>query len=75
MDPLGNLLDQVRTTEPAEARALAAHDLLGRLQLAVEEVADLRGQAVASLRGEGWSHQQVADLLGVHRNRAAHIGR
>lgn len=58
--------------DPA-ARARAAHDtlqLLGDEQSAARRI---RRDAVRQLRDQGWTWTKVADLLGIHRNRAAHL--
>lgn len=66
-------LDRARAlTDPAE-RATALTDVLHRLDALAAEVRADRRAAVLELRGIGWSHQQVADLLKVSRGRAQQI--
>lgn len=67
------LLKKARSAKTPEARALAAHVPLEALELAVVLLSAERKLAVAELRRAGWSWQEIADLLGIHRNRAAHL--
>lgn len=55
--------------DPAE-RAVAAHGLLHRLKAAGAEASRVRHEAVSALREDGWSHQQIADLLHVRKGTA-----
>jgi hypothetical protein len=59
-------------TDPVE-RALAAHRLQGRISTARRDVSVIRTETVRELRTRGWSHQQVADLLGISRGNAQGI--
>lgn len=58
--------------DPAR-RAQAAHHALRELDEKRLELVTLRRAAVAELRAAGWTWQEVAGLLGIHRNRAAHL--
>ena len=57
----------------APGRARAAHDALQSLDARRADVLRLRYDAVRELREEGWTWSSIAALLGIHRNRAAHL--
>lgn len=66
----------VRTPESwadAAGYALAAHRDLDRLRREVESATERRRDAVRALRAAGWTHEAIADLLGVARPRAVQI--
>jgi predicted XRE-type DNA-binding protein len=63
---IGAISDPARRASESH-KALRAVDHERSLLLAI------RGDAVQHLRSDGWSWQQVATLLGIHRNRAAHL--
>lgn len=46
---------------------------LGQLAAELEHAKRDRQAAVLELRDAGWSHQQIADALGLSRGRAAHL--
>lgn len=57
--------------EAAVARALEAGQLLAELAKQTVAAKQTRHQAVVELRDDhGWSHQQVAEALGVKRGTA-----
>jgi hypothetical protein len=58
--------------EPA-LRAKAAHQALSETEVRRAELISIRKAAIAELRADGWSWQDVATLLGLHRNRAAQL--
>ena len=58
--------------DPAR-RAQTANSLLGELEAERTQLLGIRRAAVAQLRASGWSWQSVSSLLGIHRNRAAHL--
>ncbi|MDA8312566.1 MAG: hypothetical protein M0Z46_18555 [Actinomycetota bacterium] len=66
-------LSSIAMIEDAAARAKAAHDVLRALETSRSEVVRLRRDAVSELRAQGWTWRAVATLLGIHRNRAAHL--
>jgi hypothetical protein len=70
-------LERIRGLVDAPTRAQAAQALIDALGEVEPELVSLRRDAVTELRsGEPqWSHQQVADLLDLHRNRAQQIAR
>lgn len=39
----------------------------------IEALSAERAEAVERLREAGWSWRQIGELLGIHRNRAAHL--
>lgn len=57
----------------AEDRAQLAHRPLVELATLIQALSAERAEAVAELREQGWSWRQIGDLLGIHRNRAAHL--
>lgn len=61
-----------RIAAPSE-RARKAHQRLLAVEADRGRLLVIRREAVAQLRRDGWTWRQVADLLGVHRNRAAHL--
>ena len=66
-------LDVIAEIPTASERASAAHEQLLKVEADRTRLLEIRRDAVVELRREGWSWQQVADLLGIHRNRAAHL--
>jgi hypothetical protein len=73
MEDLVADLDRVRAiADPAE-RAKELTRVVRQLPEIGAAIREARRQAVQELRQAGWSHQMVADLLGVHRNRAQQI--
>lgn len=58
--------------DPA-SRAKAAHGALREVDRERSLLIDIRRLAVGELRVGGWSWQAIASLLGIHRNRAAHL--
>lgn len=67
------MTEAARAASTAEARAVLAHAPLETLGSAIEVLSAERSAAVAELRAAGWTWQQIGDLLGLHRNRAAHL--
>ncbi|NED97938.1 helix-turn-helix domain-containing protein [Phytoactinopolyspora alkaliphila] len=66
-------LDRLRAiADPAE-RALAAGEVLNEMPNLAEELRKLRQAAVLELRDAGWSYAQIAERLGLHRNRVQQI--
>lgn len=61
-----------QTSDPAE-RAQLLTALLRELPQVAAHIRELRQRAVQELRAAGWSHQQIGDAIGVHRNRAQQI--
>jgi hypothetical protein len=66
-------INQIAALADAAERARASHEALRALDLQRGELVAIRRGAVRELRQAGWSWQAVALLLGVHRNRAAHL--
>jgi len=54
-------------------RARAAHDALRVIELDHSTARAIRQEAVRELRRQRWTWTAIASLLGVHRNRAAHL--
>lgn len=70
---IDRVVDSVRSiSDPAE-RAKRAQDLQREAIEARKQLAAIRTEAVQELRAAGWSHASVAELLGIHRNRAQGI--
>lgn len=61
-----------RAGTPAE-RARLAHAPMADLAQTQVALSALRAAAVLELRNDGWSWREVGALLGIHRNRAAHL--
>lgn len=61
-----------RIADPSR-RAVAAHHALRALDDDRYSLVKIRRDAVAELRADGWSWAEVASLLNIHRNRAAHL--
>lgn len=66
-------LDSIAGIAAPSERARAAHDRLLTVEADRTRLLEIRREAVAQLRRDGWTWRQVAELLGVHRNRAAHL--
>ncbi len=67
-------LGQIREIEDPRERARLAHALIGELQAEAAEASRLRREAVAELINKrGTSRVEVADLLGVSRERVRQI--
>lgn len=62
----------MRISDPAR-RARAAGDAIAQLQAELEQLKELRHQAVLELRAGGMSHAGVANVLGISRGRAQQI--
>lgn len=73
MSAVAQSLNVIAGIPSASERASAAHQRLLSVEAHRTRLLEIRRDAVAELRREGWSWQQVADLLGIHRNRAAHL--
>lgn len=58
--------------DPAE-RAKELTRIIRKLPELGAAIREARAEAVRELRKQGWSHQQVADLIGVARTRAQQI--
>jgi len=63
----------IRSIREPASRAKAAHQALSETETRRSELITIRRDAIAELRTAGWSWQDVALLLGLHRNRAAHL--
>jgi DNA-directed RNA polymerase specialized sigma24 family protein len=66
-------LQQLSRIKDAQQRATAAHAVLNPASAIIATAKDVRRQAVAELRDGGWSHAQIAELLGVSRAQASRI--
>jgi hypothetical protein len=56
-----------------DRRAKAAHVALQETESRRSQLVTIRRSAVRELRDAGWTWQAIATLLGIHRNRAAHL--
>ena len=72
-EDLARGLQHVARLKDPELRAVRVHAILNPPPELVEAAKGLRRQAVAELRDAGWSHADVAKLLGVSRAQAARI--
>lgn len=59
--------EQVRKIPEADIRAAAAHAAALASDVEAEEMRRVRDLAIADLLLDGWSQQQVGDLLGTSR--------
>ena len=66
-------VERVRAIADLERRAAAIKDLTDATRTVDQAIRDVRAETVQQMRDDGWSHQQVADAFGVHRNRAQQI--
>lgn len=64
---------RVRAIPDPAKRAKAIGDVLAKLGDLIPQLRADRQAAVQQLRADGWSHQQVADALGISRGRAQQI--
>lgn len=65
--------ERIAEAGDASQRAKSAHDALRAVDAERATLIELRRVAVADLRRQGWSWTGIAALLGIHRNRAAHL--
>lgn len=66
--------EMIRHPSPRDVAQLAG--LLVSLKRAVETVAETRDQAIIRLHVEdGWSYAEIAEHMGITRQRAFHIAR
>jgi len=73
LEDLVTTLANAQAIRDPAARAQELTRIIRKLPEIGAAIREARAAAVRELRADGWSHQQVADLLGVHRNRAAQI--
>lgn len=66
-------LERIAAVQDASQRAKSAHDALRAVDAERTALIAIRRSAVADLRRHGWSWAGIAALLGIHRNRAAHL--
>jgi DNA-directed RNA polymerase specialized sigma24 family protein len=71
-NPLADIERIERIEDPAE-RAVEVGRVLNALRASAAELRAMRQAAVLELRAKGWSHAQIAEALGIHRNRAQQI--
>jgi DNA-directed RNA polymerase specialized sigma24 family protein len=71
-NPMADIETIKQIADPAE-RARRIGVILGKLPDAMSELRAMRQAAVLELRAQGWSHAQIGEALGIHRNRAAQI--
>jgi hypothetical protein len=77
---IDRMVEEVRSINDPAERAKRAQELQREAIDARKALAAIRTEAVRELRAardaehpDGWSHAQVAELLGVHRNNAQRI--
>lgn len=66
-------VDTVAAVSDSQQRAQVATSAMNALRAASEELRDLRRSAVVDLYEQGWSYQQLGDLMGVGKARAQQI--
>ncbi len=72
-EDLARALQQIARVKNPELRAVRVHAVLNPPTELLETAKELRRQAISELRDAGWSHADVAKLLGVSRAQAARI--
>ncbi len=66
-------IPRIRAIEDPVEQAREIGRVLNELPKWQTELKELRQAAVQKLRARGMSHQEIADELGISRNRAANI--
>ena len=66
-------LPRIRAIEDPAEQAREAGRVLNDLPKWQTELREIRQAAVLKMRAKGMSHQEIADELGISRNRAANI--